>query len=71
MMNLLEDIIARDLARLNPVKKPHILKDLLRLIGSAVGSRTSYNKLSKVLGLSLDTVKDYIGYLEVAFLVKP
>lgn len=71
MMNLLEDIIARDLARLNPVKKPYILKDLLRLIGAAAGSRTSFNKLSKILGLSLDTVKDYIGYLEMAFLVKP
>jgi len=71
MANLLEDILARDLSRLHPIKKPYILKDLLRLIGASAGSRTSYNKLSKVLGISVDTVKEYIGYLEMAFLVKP
>ena len=71
MSNLLDDILARDLARLHPIKKSYILKDLLRLIGASTGSRTSFNKLSKVLGLSVDTVKEYIGYLEMAFLVKP
>ena len=71
MANLLEDILARDLARLHPIKKSYILKDLLRLIGASTGSRTSFNKLSKVLGLSVDTVKEYISYLEMAFLVKP
>ena len=70
MVNLLEDILARDLTRLHSLKKSYILKDLLRLIGAAVGSRTSYNKLSKVLGLSVDTVKEYTRYLEMAFLVK-
>ncbi len=71
MVNLLEDILARDLTRLHSLKKSYIMKDLLRLIGAAVGSRTSCNKLSKVLGLSVDTVKEYIRYLEMAFLVKP
>jgi len=69
MSNLLEDILARDLIRLYPLKKPFILKDLLRLIASSVGSRISFNKLGKVLGLSVDTVKEYINYLESAFLV--
>ena len=71
MANLLEDILARDLSRLHPIKKSYILKDLLRLIGASTGSRTSFNKLSKILGLSVDTVKEYVGYLEMAFLVKP
>ena len=71
MANLLEDILARDLARLHPIKKSYILKDLLRLIAASTGSRTSYNKLSKILGISVDTIKEYIGYLEMAFLVKP
>ncbi len=71
MANLLDDVLARDLARLHPIKKSYILKDLLRLIGASTGSRTSFNKLSKILGLSVDTVKEYVGYLEMAFLVKP
>jgi predicted AAA+ superfamily ATPase len=71
MSNLLDDILARDLIRLYPIKKAYVLKDLLRLIGSTTGSRTSFNKMAKVLGLSLDTVKEYIGYLEAAFLIMP
>ena len=71
MGNLLEDILSRDLIRLYPIKKAFALKDLLKLIAASVGSRTSFNKLGKVLGLSVDTVKEYIGYLESAFLVMP
>ncbi|RPH52562.1 MAG: ATP-binding protein [Desulfobacteraceae bacterium] len=71
MANLLEDIIARDLARLHPIKKSYVLKDLLRIIAASTGSRTSFNKLSRILGLSVDTVKEYVGFLEMAFLVKP
>jgi hypothetical protein len=65
-----EDILSRDLIRIYPIKKAFALKDLLRLIASSVGSRTSFNKLGKVLGLSVDTVKEYVNYLEAAFLVK-
>lgn len=68
--NLLEDIIARDLIRLFPIKKPNVLKDLLRLLSSAVSSRISFNKLSKVLHITVDTVREYINYFETAFLVK-
>jgi len=71
MSNLLDDILARDLIRLYPIKKAFALKDLMRLVASSVGSRTSFNKLAKVLGLSLDTVKEYTHYLESAFLVMP
>jgi len=71
MSNLLDDILARDLIRLYPIKKAFVLKDLLRLIAASVGSRTSFNKLGKVLGLSVDTVKEYLNYLELAFLVMP
>ena len=68
--NLVEDIIARDLIRLFSIKKPNLLKDLLRLLAASVGSRTSFNKLAHLLGISVDTVKKYIGYFESAFLVK-
>lgn len=70
LTNLLEDIIARDLVRLFNIQKPALLKDLLRLLTSAVGSRSSYNKLANVLKVSVDTIKDYIGYFDAAFLVK-
>jgi len=70
LYNLLEDIIARDLIRLFPIKKANILKDLLILLAASCGSRTSFNKLAHILSISVDTVKEYIGYFESAFLVK-
>lgn len=70
LSNLLDDIIARDVVRLYQIKKANLLKDILRLLAASVGNRTSFNKLANVLGVSVDTVKEYIGYLKTAFLVK-
>jgi len=67
--NLIDDILARDITRLHPVRKPLLLKELLRLLAGSVGSRMSFHKLSRVLGVSLETVRDYVAYLESAFLV--
>ena len=71
MANLIDDIIAKDITRLHRINKPDALKELLTILSDSVGTRTSFNKISKVLGITLDTVKEYIGYLEEAFLVKP
>lgn len=71
LINLLEDIIARDVVRLHQIRKANLLKDIMRLLSASVGSRTSFNKLAKVLSISVDTVREYISYLETAFLVKP
>jgi uncharacterized protein len=61
LANLLDDILARDLLRLFPIRKPAALKDLVCLIAASVGSRTSFNRLSKRLGLSLDTAGERRG----------
>ena len=70
LKNLLDDIIARDIMRIYSVKRAGVLKDLMMLLAGSVGSRISFNKLSKTLEVSLETVRDYIGHLESAFLVK-
>ncbi|MEW5758963.1 MAG: ATP-binding protein [Candidatus Omnitrophota bacterium] len=69
--NLIDDILVRDIVRLHSIKRISVLKDLLMLIASSVGSRTSFNKLGNILGIAVDTVKEYIGYLEASFLIKP
>ena len=43
LSNLLDDILARDLIRLYPIKKAFVLKNLLKLIAASVGFRISYN----------------------------
>ena len=70
LKNLLSDILARDILRTFPVRKPAPLKDIVLLLASSVGSRTSFNKFARVLDISVDTVRDYIYYLEQSFLVK-
>lgn len=70
LSNLLDDILARDIIRLHDIRKAGLLKDLFRLITASVGSRISYNKLANTLGVALETVRDYIGLFESAFLVK-
>lgn len=67
---LLEDIFLRDLVRLYPVKNLTIIKDLFNLLAASVGTCVSFNKLANSLGISLDTVKTYVEYLENAFLVE-
>lgn len=70
LANLLEDIIARDLLRLFHIRRADVLRDLFRLLVASVGSRTSFSKLARALHISVDTVREYIGYFESAFLVK-
>ena len=67
---LLQDVVARDLVRLGRIRRPEIVQDLLRLLAAGVGTRTSYSRLSKALGVSVDTVKDYLSHLSQAYLVQ-
>lgn len=69
LANLLEDIIARDLIRLYQIRRADVLRDLFRLLAASVGSRTSFTKLARSLGIAVDTVREYVGYFESAFLV--
>ncbi len=70
LSSLIEDILARDIVRIFSPRKPLILKNLLGLLAAALSNRISYNKLAAVLGISVDTVKDYVGYLQSAYLVQ-
>ena len=67
---LLDDVLARDLLRLYPVKNFSLVRDLYKLVAGGMGTRVSYNRLAKILGVSLETVKDYVGYFEEVFLIK-
>ena len=70
LAQLLQDIVARDLVRLGRIRRPELVQDLLRLLAAGAGTRTSYNRLSKSLGVTVDTVKDYLSYLGEAYLVR-
>ncbi len=67
---LVQDVVARDLVRLGRIRRPELATDLLRLLAAGAGTRTSYHRLAKALGVSVETVKDYLSHLTQAFLVQ-
>lgn len=50
------------------LRKSHRLTDFLQRLCASVGFPISYNRLAGDLRLSVDTVKDYLGHLESAWL---
>lgn len=70
MSSLLDDIFARDLERIYPIKNSQLVKELYKIIASSLGSRVSFHRLANILEVSVDTVKDYISYFEGSFLTK-
>jgi predicted AAA+ superfamily ATPase len=69
LAQLLQDIIARDLMRRGHIRRPEVAVDLMRLLAAGTGTRTSHSRLSRLLGVAVDTVKDYLSYLAEAYLV--
>lgn len=68
--NLLNDIIIRDIMVIFKTRRTDIIKSILKLAANSVGSKTSYHKMSNVLGVKLDTLKKYYNFCEQSFLLK-
>jgi len=69
LRELVENIIYKDIVGRYGIKNPDLLRKLFFMLAERVGSRFTYSKLANVLGLSVDTVKQYAYYLEETFLV--
>ncbi|MCD4809482.1 MAG: ATP-binding protein [Methanosarcinales archaeon] len=61
--------INRDILDLKDIKEPRILSDLTDLLSDVMSRRMNYSTFAQVLGVKVDTVKNYISYLEECFLV--
>ncbi len=59
----------RDLLEMGRLRNPRKLVDLLRLLAYRVGSEVSCNELGTSLGMSKDTVANYIDLLAKAFII--
>ncbi len=64
-----EDIIYKDIIDRYKIRNPKQLIDIARYLVSNAGAKVSINKMSKVFGLSKDTISTYIGYMIDAFLL--
>ncbi|MFA5020099.1 MAG: ATP-binding protein [Candidatus Pacearchaeota archaeon] len=65
---LIENIIYKDIIAYYKIGAEKTIKELFVLLCQRVGKPTSYNKLSEILKISVDSVKRYVGYFEKAYL---
>lgn len=69
LLNLIDTILYKDIVSFYSIKNQKIVRDLFILLCERVGKPLSYNKLSKILGISVDSVSQYISYFEETFLI--
>lgn len=69
LMNLIEDIIQKDITAFHGVKNHQILRDYFTLLMERSGKQLSINKIANILGISVDSSKRYLGYFEASYLI--
>jgi uncharacterized protein len=67
---IIEKAVYRDIPQIMPVSEPAILESLFKLIMTAPGQMSSMGELAGELGISRQTVSQYLDYLEKSFLIK-
>jgi len=67
---IFQSYIEKDISYLLNVQKTENFTALVRLIASQIGNLVNYSELSATLGLSHETVKHYLWYLEKTFVLK-
>ena len=76
LKNLFRETYLKDIKERNNIKGDYELEDLLNIISSSVGSLTNPTKIcstfksSKNISISQNTIKQYLEYLEDAFIIK-
>jgi len=69
LMNLVDDIIQKDITAFHSIKNHQIVRDYFTLLMERSGKQLSINKIGKILGISPDTSKRYLSYFESTYLI--
>jgi len=64
-----QSYLEKDIAYLLHVKKTEALSNLVGIIAAQTGRLINFSELSSLLGISAQTVKDYLWYLEKTFIL--
>ena len=59
----------KDILQYQYIKNPELLEKLLKALALQIGSEVSYNELATMVGVSKQTVENYIQLLEKAFII--
>lgn len=66
---LVDSLIQKDIIARRGVQDGMLVRDLFRLMMERAGKRFTYNKIAKVTGASVDTIRRLASYFEAAFLI--
>ena len=69
LMNLVDNIIQKDITAFHGLKNHQLLRDYFTLLMERSGKQLSINKIGKILSISPDTSKRYLSYFESAYLI--
>ncbi len=69
LMNLVDDIIQKDITAFHGLKDHQVLRDYFSLLMERSGKQLSVNKMARILNISPDTSKRYLGYFESSYLI--
>ena len=69
LLQLIDTILQKDIVSFHSIKNSKLVRDLFILLCERVGKQLSYTKLSKVLGVSVDTIMTYVSYFEDSYLI--
>ena len=69
LMNLVDDIIQKDITAYYGIRNHQIVRDFFLLLMERSGKQLSINKIGKILNISVDTARRYLTYFEDAYLI--
>lgn len=69
LTTLATSYLYRDLFRLEQIKKPILLENIVRALAFQIGHEVSFNELGQLVGASPQTVEKYIDLLEKAYII--
>lgn len=70
LAQLVEAFILRDASDLYKIKRPDVFRKLLSLSASQVGNLVNYSKLAENVGVSVNTVIEYLNLMVESHLIK-
>lgn len=69
LRSLASSYLYKDVLQYQDIRRPEVLEKLLVALALQIGNEVSYNELSNLLGVTKQTVANYIQLLEKAFVI--
>ncbi len=69
LVNLIDDILMKDIVAFHKIRNPSIIKDYFMLLMERAGKQISSNKIARILQISPDTASRYLNMFEETYLI--